>query len=84
MDAEELDLLGGENRAESYLKKNPRGAMSALELDDDTLNLSAWFEHMDARPSANASKHSAAEQIALDISEMVPSLLAVAGPVSVT
>ena len=53
-------------------------------LDDDTPNLSAWFEHMDARPSARESKHSAAEQIAVEISEMVPSLSAVTGRVSVT
>jgi len=53
-------------------------------LDDDTPNLSVWFERVDARSSANASKHPAAEQIALEISEMVPSLSAVAGLVSVT
>lgn len=84
IDSEEPDLLGGENRAEPYLEKNPGGAIPVLELDDDTPNLSVWFERMDARSSVNASKYPAAGQIALEISEMVPSLSAVAGSVSMT
>ena len=31
--SEDLDLLGGANRAEPYLSKNPGGQMPALELD---------------------------------------------------
>ena len=30
----EIDLMGGENRQDSYLKKNPSGQLPALELDD--------------------------------------------------
>lgn len=30
----EIDLMGGENRQNSYLKKNPSGQLPALELDD--------------------------------------------------
>lgn len=37
LDSEDLDILGGENRAEPYLKKNPGGQMPALELDDGTI-----------------------------------------------
>ncbi|MEM7542767.1 MAG: glutathione S-transferase family protein [Pseudomonadota bacterium] len=37
LDAEEHDLMGGENRQESYLSKNPGGQMPALELDDGTV-----------------------------------------------
>jgi glutathione S-transferase len=34
---EDLDLLGGDNRAAPYLKKNPGGQMPSLELDDGTI-----------------------------------------------
>ena len=37
LDSENVDLLGGENRAEPYLKKNPGGQLPALELDDGTV-----------------------------------------------
>lgn len=30
----EIDLMGGENRQDSYLKKNPSGQLPALQLDD--------------------------------------------------
>ena len=33
----EVDLRGGENRREPYLKVNPAGQIPALELDDDTV-----------------------------------------------
>lgn len=32
----EIDLMGGENRQSSYLKKNPSGQLPALQLDDDS------------------------------------------------
>lgn len=35
--SEQVDLLGGENRQEGYLKRNPGGQMPALELDDGTV-----------------------------------------------
>ena len=34
LDMEEVDLMGGENRQEDYLKKNPGGQLPCLELDD--------------------------------------------------
>jgi len=34
---ESIDLLGGENRQEGYLKRNPGGQLPALELDDGTV-----------------------------------------------
>lgn len=37
MPAEELDLLGGDNRAAAYVEKNPGGQMPSLELDDGTV-----------------------------------------------
>jgi glutathione S-transferase len=37
MPMEELDLLGGDNRAAAYVKKNPGGQMPSLELDDGTV-----------------------------------------------
>ena len=30
----EIDLMGGENRQDAYLKKNPSGQLPALQLDD--------------------------------------------------
>jgi len=46
---EELDLLGGDNRAEAYLKKNPGGQMPSLELDDGTViaETTAICEYLD-------------------------------------
>lgn len=32
----EIDLMGGENRQSSYLKKNPSGQLPALQLDDSS------------------------------------------------
>ena len=32
----EIDLMGGENRQDAYLKKNPSGQLPALQLDDGT------------------------------------------------
>ena len=37
LEAHDHDILGGENRAEPYLKKNPGGQLPALELDDGTV-----------------------------------------------
>ncbi len=37
LESDDLDILGGDNRAEPYLKKNPGGQMPALELDDGTV-----------------------------------------------
>ena len=46
---EEYDLMGGENRGEAYLKKNPGGQLPALELDDGTViaETTAICEYLD-------------------------------------
>ena len=45
----EVDLRGGENRREPYLKLNPSGQMPALELDDGTVlsEITAICEYLD-------------------------------------
>ena len=45
----EVDLRGGENRRESYLKVNPSGQCPALELDDGTViaEVTAICEYVD-------------------------------------
>ncbi len=37
MDRQDLDLMGGENRREEFVSKNPTGTSPALELDDGTI-----------------------------------------------
>ena len=46
---EEVDLMGGANRAEPYLKTNPAGQMPALELDDGSVvtEITAICEYLD-------------------------------------
>lgn len=45
----EVDLRGGENRREPYLKANPSGQLPALELDDGTVlaEITAICEYVD-------------------------------------
>ncbi len=45
----EVDLLGGENRREPYLSRNPSGQLPALELDDGTVlaEITAICEYLD-------------------------------------
>lgn len=45
----EVDLRGGENRREPYLKKNPSGQCPALELDDGSVlaEITAICEYLD-------------------------------------
>jgi len=45
----EVDLMGGENRREPYLSKNPSGQCPALELDDGTVisEITAICEYLD-------------------------------------
>ena len=45
----EVDLRGGENRRDPYLKANPSGQMPALELDDGTVlaEITAICEYVD-------------------------------------
>lgn len=37
MDRQDLDLMGGENRQEEFVSKNPTGTSPALELDDGSI-----------------------------------------------
>jgi glutathione S-transferase len=37
LDAEEVDIMGGENRQAAYLEKNPMGELPCLELDDGSV-----------------------------------------------
>lgn len=55
LDNEDVDLLGGENRAEPYLKKNPGGQLPALQLDDgsviaETTTICEYLEEMHPDP----------------------------------
>ena len=53
----EVDLRGGENRKDPYLKVNPAGQMPALELDDGTViaEITAICEYIDELKSDKAS-----------------------------
>jgi len=55
--AVEVDLLGGENRREPYLKINPAGQCPALELDDGTVltEVTAICEYIDDKKKDTAS-----------------------------
>ena len=51
-----VDLLGGENRGEAYMKKNPGGQVPALELDDgrvlgETVAIMEYLEEKHPRPA---------------------------------
>jgi glutathione S-transferase len=47
----EVDLMGGENRREPYLAKNPSGQLPCLELDDGTVfaEITAICEYLDEK-----------------------------------
>lgn len=52
----QVDLMGGENRREPYLSKNPAGQLPCLELDDGTilaeiLPICEYLEERQPRPS---------------------------------
>lgn len=57
---EEVDIMGGANRAEPYLSKNPAGQLPCLELDDGTVlsEVTAICEYLDEKegPSALTGK----------------------------
>jgi glutathione S-transferase len=53
---EKVDLLGGANRKEPYLSKNPAGQLPALELDDgrvisETVAICEYLEEISPRPA---------------------------------
>ncbi|MBS0640067.1 MAG: glutathione S-transferase C-terminal domain-containing protein [Proteobacteria bacterium] len=49
IDVQKIDLMGGENRREPYLSKNPAGTLPALVLDDGTVlaEITAICEYLD-------------------------------------
>jgi glutathione S-transferase len=49
LDTEKVDIIGGENRQEAYLQKNPAGQMPCLELDDGSFlaEVTAICEYLD-------------------------------------
>lgn len=51
VDAEEIDLMAGENRQEAFVGKNPTGTCPALELDDGTIlsEITAICEYLDEK-----------------------------------
>lgn len=51
----EIDMMGGENRAETFLAKNPMGTMPVLEFDDGTylaesIAICRYFEELHPDP----------------------------------
>ena len=53
---EELDIMAGENRQESYLSKNPYGEVPSLELDDgqvisETVTICEYLEELNPEPA---------------------------------
>ena len=56
IDALEHDLMGAENRQDSYLSKNPGGQLPALELDDgsviaETVVICDYLEELHPEPA---------------------------------
>jgi len=49
LDTVDVDLMGGENRQDAYLAKNPAGQLPCLELDDGTViaEITAICEYLD-------------------------------------
>ncbi len=52
----QVDLMGGENRREPYLSKNPAGQLPCLELDDgsflaEVLTICEYLEERQPRPA---------------------------------
>jgi glutathione S-transferase len=53
---EEIDIMAGENRRSSYLKRNPSGQLPALELDDgsvlaETIAICEYLEELHRQPA---------------------------------
>ena len=59
----DVDLRGGENRREPYLKVNPSGQTPALELDDGTIlaEITAICEYVDEKKKDTPTEKKAAE-----------------------
>ncbi len=60
----EVDLMGGENRREPYLSKNPSGQLPCLELDDGTVlaEVTAICEYLDEKYPGTSLIGSTAEE----------------------
>ena len=62
---EQVDIMGGENRGDSHLTRNPMGQMPCLELDDGTFlsEITAIGEYLDERhPSPALVGHTPEER----------------------
>lgn len=61
---EEVDLMGGENRQEAYLKINPAGQLPALELDngDVITEITAICEYLDEKEGSSSLIGTSAEE----------------------
>ena len=61
---EEVDLMGGENRQEAYLKVNPAGQLPALELDngDVITEITAICEYLDEKEGSSSLIGTSAEE----------------------
>ena len=56
IDLVEVDLMGGENRGDDYIAKNPTGQLPCLELDDgsfisETLVICEYLEDIQPEPA---------------------------------
>jgi glutathione S-transferase len=67
LDKIEVDLMGGENRQEAYLAKNPAGQLPCLELDDGTViaEITAICEYLDEISDGKSLMGSTPEEKAL-------------------
>ena len=62
--AEEIDIMGGANRQEPYLSKNPAGQMPALELDNGSIlaEVTAICEYLEEKQPTPALVGTTAEE----------------------
>ena len=63
-DSQEVDLMGGENRQEDFLKVNPTGTCPALQLDDGSIlsEITAICEYLAEKEGGSSLVGSTAEE----------------------
>jgi len=68
LDLEEVDIMGGANRQDAYLSKNPAGQLPCLELDDGTVisEVTAICEYLDETSPGERLLGSSAEEKAFN------------------